>query len=196
MIDVTADHVIDTTKENKSKAPTCETAGSYDYWCANCGEHVQEDNVSALGHEEVYTIAYDKETKMFVAHKSCSRCEKDLGKKDIVALADAGDFKVADKHVDPTCLATGKDVYKIVYKVDGKVVAEKEIEIILPMAKDHQTEATAIEWDVDKLDVDGKVIGTTHYKGYYCKTCKKIVNVTSTYTAAPVEEPEEGTAND
>lgn len=195
LIDVTADHVIDTTKENKSKAPTCETAGSYDYWCANCGEHVQEDNVPALGHNEVYTIAYDKETKMFVAHKFCSRCEKDLGKEDIVALADAGDLKVADKHVDPTCLATGKDVYKIVYEVEGKVVAEKEIEIILPMAKDHQTEATAIEWDVDKLDVDGIVIGTTHYKGYYCKTCKKIVNVTSTYTAAPAEEPEDPTTN-
>lgn len=198
LIDVTADHVADPARDN-SKDPTCETAGSYDYWCANCGEHVQEDNVPALGHEDVYSIVYDKLAEKFVVYKSCSRCDLEATEVHSISLEAAAEFKIADKCVAPTCETAGKDVYKITYKVGDEVLAEKEIEVTVPKTTGHQTEGDAIEWNVEVKDADENLIETIHYKGYYCKTCKKVVNVTKTVTpaepAAPAEEPEDPTTN-
>ena len=184
-VTVKADHVVDTTKENKSVPATCIAPGKVDYWCANCGEHIEKD-LPQLAHD--YETVIKLENSKYMAYNQCKNCDEHTS-EDV--SADVEVKKLDAECVPATCVAEGKNVYEVKY--EGKTYTVTEV---VPVT-DHHPEGEYIVWNVEVKDKDGKLVETVTYYGKVCKDCKKVIVKTSktVHTPAPVEEPTEPTTN-
>ena len=161
---------------------TCTSSGVRVRTCKNCGDQTDKENVAPLGHDLEKKWTIDKAPTCTAAGKKshhCTRCGKQY---DVTTIPKNGhDYKIKVKPAttkkDGTkhylCRVCGKDVTKVIYKIDTIKLAKTTY------ICDNKAKTPTV---VVKNTADKKLTKDTDYKVTYEKGRKKVGTYTVTVT--------------